>query len=196
MSDVHCTFEMLAAALEARAASVGGTHLIASKCEEVGESSSGTGPAKRRCTAQVAAPEALSAARSPHPVALGRDPAAADLQGELLYASALDAWRVALTYEARMALASTQPVPARNVLVLTHATPGQTPVGVLTARCESSCERSSLRSGLLWGAASLGATSLVGTRCSEDAKLQICQAELALEPVLVAARRLRPAHAQ
>lgn len=192
MSDVHCTFGLLTAALEARAASIGGTRLIASECKDIGQASDGSGPAKRRCEARVAAPLAPDATASPR-VPLGQDPASSDLQGELLYTSALDAWRVELSYVPRVALARSEPVPARNVLVLARATPGQVPVGVLSARCEGGCYRSSLRSGLLFAAARLGGTSLVGTRCSADAERQLCQAELALAPVLISGRRLPPA---
>ena len=160
LSDLGCSRELLVAALQDRAALVGGTVLVNTSCAGSERS--------LECGAEVWGP-AEGARPGGAPVPTARLPVNVDA---LVAAPGLpprgfvsDAWRVRVEAWPRRALP--EPRPSLIDSVEEHAFPsmGQVAIGDVRASCAEGCNGMSVREALLPAAAHLGATSVVAIRC-------------------------------
>lgn len=169
-SDLACSPGLLVAALRDRAAEVGGSVLVALRCDRDDIS----------CEAGVWAPRpgVPRAAVSERP--LNEDPQAAVVPGGPPRGHTADAWRVVVS--SWSVSAARAPSDPSRIEELAIPRVGLIHVGDLEASCAAGCARESLRAALRAAASRLGATSVAGVRCiQQDARASCIASALAPE---------------
>jgi hypothetical protein len=195
VSDLVCGETLLRAALLARAAASGATALLKPDCLLTRDREG------VRCSAEALAPSDPSAAAEPlenAPLAppSGLGDAFDERNGDLPFQTALEAWKVAVSYNPSVRLRTASRVDSGQVSVLAALGPAQVAVGSVVARCKGECAERSLRSGLLLGTAWLGAETLADIQCVAQGEEHLCQGIVGVSAETAASRTLASAQGQ
>lgn len=166
LSDVDCSQDRLVAALDERAASVGGDLLVGLDCDSRVEHESPHKQLLAWCRAVVSRPnDATLAARG-----VVR-PEVTELTSGV---PASAAWRIRVDYSPR----DGAPRRAARRRDLVHDAPrlpvGHVPVGNVVASCRRGCSRAATREAVRITAGRMGGTDAVGVHCTRHARGWIC----------------------
>ncbi len=157
LADLACSRALLVAALQDRAASVGGTLLVGTSCFE--------GTRTLECSAQVWAP-APGAKPGPAPERPINVDRLASVPGGPPRGSVADAWRVRVeAWPLHGGSARRERSRPESVEELAVPSMAQVPIGDVRAYCDGDCKTASVREALRLAAAHLGGSSVVAVRC-------------------------------
>jgi hypothetical protein len=155
LADVDCSDALLRAALQEKAASVGGELLVGLRCDVSAQHQGDLfGSELHTCSARVAAPRS----------AVKRDVIAPPSQGP--YASPGQSFDVKVSL--RPDDPNAQPrhaVPSERVAELAYVPPGRVVLGDIVARCREGCDRAVVRHAVRAAAGRVGASDVVGVAC-------------------------------
>jgi hypothetical protein len=181
LSELSCSNAFLLAALKQAAARAGGTFLVQPGCDARTADVAASG-GRLACAAEVWGPAVaakLDAAPAPLPLPVNVDPRAPAAPGAPELDVVGEAWDVFVEYAPVPGRPERPPSDPALVGEVDFPRVGQVRFGDLRAECDTDCSVSSLRTALVAGAASLGATTLVDVRCVDARGSRSCVASAA-----------------